>query len=238
MSGNKSQEFVIPPPPEDKPPLKVNVYLHMQLANTQLAPLFPYHGEGDIVPLGTIHQGGSGLDHGFFQHTNSVDEVSLCWGSDGSRARPGLVRVGARTHGVGAPGQDDPEFFALMTNSQRQAEGEVQWEVMRFLCGNCQHELFRLDFPANMRAVAESGAGPGFADFHHFPPLSTIEGAERAAVNYNADEAIRRCPECGYENNPFPRDVWGWWHYMKHTQIIEKARDTLDHSGGYERGES
>jgi len=239
MSDTKTDKFIIPPPPENKPPLKVNAYRHMQSANTQLAPLFPYHGEGDIVPTGTIHKGGGGHDHGFFQHTNTVDEVSLCWGSDGSRMRSGQLRVGAKHHGVGAPGQNDPEFFALNTNTQRQAEGQTQSETIQFLCEQCQHELFRLEFPANARALKESGSnGPSFADFKHFPPLSTIEGAERAAVTYNADESKHKCPECGHENKPFPNEPWGWWHHMKHTEIAEKARQALDQATNGERSGS
>ena len=232
MSDTRTDQLNVLPPAQDKPPLKVNVYQHMQLANTQLAPLFPYHGEGDIVPTGIIFRGGDGDDYGFFQHTNTVDEVGLCWGGAGSRVRAGQVSVGGRTHGVGGHGMNDPQFFIVMTVTQRQVDGQIQSEAIQFLCEKCQQELFRLEFPANMRAVAESGASPSFADFSRFPPLATIEGTERAAENYNADEAKHKCSECGHKNRPFPNRAWGWWQYVKHTQIVEKARETLDEAGG------
>src|SRR5207237_952168 len=73
----------IPSPRGDKEILKVNIYDRMQSGNTQLLPLFPYFGEGAVVPCGAILRGEPGADWGHFFHWNTVDEVVVVYGGRG-----------------------------------------------------------------------------------------------------------------------------------------------------------
>lgn len=64
----------IPPPNPRKPPLQANVFHMLRSSNTALAPLFPYAGEGDLVPAPSIFWGGPNRETSVFNHRNSVDE--------------------------------------------------------------------------------------------------------------------------------------------------------------------
>ncbi len=83
----------IPPPTGDKEPLKVNVYDFVQFTKTALAPMFPYFDEGSIVPCTATFKGGPKVDYSRFQPFNTVDEILLTFGADGSMRGGGLLRV-------------------------------------------------------------------------------------------------------------------------------------------------
>jgi hypothetical protein len=216
-------EPVIPPPREDRPPLKANVFAAARGINCTLAPLFPYIHAGAVVPTIALFWGRPNGDYGHFEHFNTVDEVVIIFGANGAvgRARTGLVRVNAKTHMVGKylPDPDDPENFSLITVTQRQSEKETQREGVWFKCHKCQHDFARLDFdwqPVATRAE-EDALGPT-------PPLETVVRSAEAAQAYNAN---RVCPRCGHDNPAFPLDRWGWDRYAAQTAAVRTANEML-----------
>src|SRR5580658_848549 len=70
-----------------KEPMKVNVFEMARRGNTQLLPLFPYVGPGDIVPCSSAFKNDGSGQHriGYFVHTNCVDEVAVVMGGEGRR---------------------------------------------------------------------------------------------------------------------------------------------------------
>lgn len=216
MNALDTGALAMPEPRPDKPPLKVNAYRHARQANTQLLPLFPYDGPGDIVSACTsIRAGGHSGKRGYFHHTNAVDEVMVSFGANG-KVRTGDVMVGPRTHGVGGSG--DREFFALNVVTQRQLESGEQLEAIAFTCESCSREIFRHEFSA---FTTEGHAG-------FFPPLPSNAGAAEAAAQFNASQENRRCKSCGHLNEPFPILMWGWDRYLRSTAVAEDARQALE----------
>lgn len=211
----------IAPPAPDKPPLKVNAFLAMRSSNTALSPLFPYAGDGDLVPCASILWGGENRDMGVFNHTNSVDEVAICFAAENSRARPGFAYVGSRTHLVGRffENPSDPANLHASIVTQRQSgPGIPQSETLTFICEACQTPLLRHEFSSKNDRAAGADL-PGYT-----PPLETVmEGAE-CLEEFNADVARRTCTQCGKINDPFPVSVWGWDNYRHHAVAAERAR--------------
>ncbi|AJW98437.1 hypothetical protein QHI69_20340 [Burkholderia gladioli pv. gladioli] len=206
----------IEPPRPGKVAMKANAYRTARQSNSQLLPMFPYDGPGDIVvTCAAIRAGGAAGRLGYFLHMNSVDEVMVSFGSNG-RVRTGDVNVGPRTHGVG--GSTDVEFFALTTVTQRQLECGEQPEAIIFSCESCREEVFRHEF---------TGLGVDGAE-SRFPGLPSIIGAAQGAKTFNASEAARTCPACGHVNQTFPIDKWGWDVYDARTEIAETAWRALE----------
>ncbi|VCU71486.1 hypothetical protein PIGHUM_03571 [Pigmentiphaga humi] len=206
----------MPEPRPDKAPVKTNAYRYARQANTQLLPMFPYDGPGDIVSACTsIRAGGQSGKRGYFLHTNAVDEVMVSFGANG-RVRTGDVVVGPKTHGVGGSGA--AEFFALNVVTQRQLEEGEQLEAVAFACEACSQEIFKLSFSAFTTADHD-----GF-----FPPLPSNAGAAEAAARFNASEANRTCKACGHVSDPFPIAMWGWDKYLRATSVSEDARRALE----------
>jgi hypothetical protein len=208
-------------PDPKKPPLKNNIFQYGRVTNTALAPLFPYAGDGDILPALSIFWGGKNRDPGVFQHTNSVDEVAICYAAEKSaRMKPGFVHVGARTHTVGGFFDDasDPEICRMIVVTQRQSEAGVeQSESLTFLCEKCQTTLLLHKFASKVENPNE--ALPGYE-----PILETLTEGARCLEPFNADPDRRRCQKCDHVNPPFPVSVWGWDVYRIHTMTTERGR--------------
>lgn len=204
----------MPEPKPGKVPLQVNIYKFAQVANSKLAPVFPYHGPGDIVPTAAVMDDEGGADPGYFLHYNSVDEIAMCFGSTGGRFRSGQVAVGAREHGVG--GRPEPGIASIMTVTQRQSVGKPQEEAIGFPCTQCRTEVYRYAFPVVHNEDPEA-----------VKPLDTIVGSYEAARRYNADPALRDCPSCGHANEPFPHELWGWAGYVRNSTVSESGRRAL-----------
>jgi hypothetical protein len=207
----------MPPPKPGKHPMKTNVFQHARHANAQLAPLFPYEGPGDLVPCcSSFRSFPGGPRIGFFQHSNTVDEVFVSFGSTGE-VRTGDVFVGAKKHSVGGWGATE-EFYGVMAITQRQLEEGNQPEAILISCEKCGTEIvnhqFGIDAPES-----EHGA---------FPPLQTIKGSAQSAALFNKSEQSRTCPGCAHVNEPFPTYIWGWDRYMFNTSIVEQARSALE----------
>ncbi|MBN9080856.1 MAG: hypothetical protein J0I16_05115 [Rhizobiales bacterium] len=202
--------------PAAKVPMKVNAFEAARQGNTQLLPLFPYQGAGDIVPcVAALASDGKGMHIGYFVHTNAVDEVGVSFGSTG-RIRSGDVFVGHKSHGVG--GDSDQAFFAVLVITQRQFESGDQPEGVTFQCEKCATELFRYDFDGGLSDEESRG---------DLLPLPSLKGSNDAAMMLNTDEAKRTCKSCGHVTQPFPLHIWGWGHYMRRTGITSNARRAL-----------
>ncbi len=193
--------------------MKVSAFDMARRGNTQLLPLFPYTGPGDIVPCCAC-LAGDGKPHGvgYFIHTNSVDEIAISLGSEGMN-RTGDVWVGSRTHGVG--GDSPNPFYAVFVITQRQLEQGDQPEALAFQCEKCSAELYRYAF------------GGAEYEASRPPVLPTIAGSFEFADNFNASAELRHCKACGHDNPPFPLPFWGWGQHMRSTGIIERGRKAL-----------
>lgn len=216
MPRNRNVGPAIPGPRADRYPLKTNVFSFVQGSNSQLAPLFPYLDAGSLVPCIAYLRGDTD-DYGYFLHSNSVDEIVLCFGSRNGRLRTGQVAVGARTHPVAGPSgvEQEAESYYLMVLTQRQSTQSPQHESIVFICKSCQAELYRLDFDVNLHPTRRN------------PILETIEGSEAAACTFNAADFNRTCAQCGHENSPFPKHKWGWQQQIRNAWIGEQGREAL-----------
>lgn len=221
-----SEALTISPPAPDAEPLKSNIYEFSRGLTCTLAPMFPHLYSGAIMPTVALFWGRKNGDYGYFEHFNTVDEVVIIFGADGAtgRARTGLVRVNAHTHGVGnfLPDPDDPKVFSLICITQRQSEAAVQEEAVWFKCENCQHDFGRLDFAWTPVAAEEVVPRHG-----NHAALETVVKSARAASEYNANAASRTCPECGHVNAPFPLERWGWDRYAAQTEAVQRAEEAL-----------
>jgi hypothetical protein len=224
MYETKPRALIIPPPREDRPPLRANVFSVMQKANTTLAPLFPYLHPGAIVPAGALIIGGPGKDYGQFFHHNSVDEVIIAFVANGATLETGQLYNGGRMHGVNSflKDQTRPGTFALFTITQRQLEEGAQPEAVTMVCSSCRKEIFR-----------------GELDGASTPDLREIDRPFQAAAHmptllhdFNADPAKRTCPDCGHVNAPFPVEAWGWDRYATQSAVMAEGKKVLAAAAG------
>jgi nitrite reductase/ring-hydroxylating ferredoxin subunit/predicted RNA-binding Zn-ribbon protein involved in translation (DUF1610 family) len=214
----------IPMPPEDRIPLKVNIYDYARTATAALTPLFPYFAPGCIVPCIALQDPGARGEMGYFVHFNTVQEVNLCFGSSGSYRVSGGVSVGPTTHPVGQkPGQpENPSMFYMGVITQRQSIGKPQREAMIFHCDNCGEELMRRDYDAD--EFPDRLDGPADPQLIGLP---TISQSSAAAEAFNASDAARTCKSCGHVSKPFPAGYWGWDQYRRRTSIAVAARKIM-----------
>jgi len=217
----------IAPPDGWREPMRVNIFDAMIGANSQLLPLFPYLGEGAMVPAGALMRGGPGVSYGQFFHTNSVDEVAVVFGTGGAMNAAGFVAVGPNTHLVNSnlPSEEDPQYFAVVSITQRQEIGKEQSEMVTIRCQNekCKAIVTQVRFDATPPRANRYTDPAGDGLF-----LSLIYAAE-AAEQHNASEAARTCKRCGTVNPPFPLDRWGWAEYARRGRTVAEARAALEH---------
>jgi len=210
--------------PDDRTPLKVNIFDFARTATTALNPLFSYFAPGCIVPCIALQDPGARGEMGYFVHYNTVQEVNLCFGSSGSYRVPGGVSVGPTTHPVGQkPDQPpSPAMFYIGVITQRQAVGVPQREAMIFHCDKCGAELLRRDYEAD--AFPDRLDGPTDPQIIGLP---TISQSSAAAEAFNKSEAARTCKSCGHVSKPFPAGYWGWDHYRRRTAIAVASRKIM-----------
>jgi hypothetical protein len=237
MSG---PEHRIPPPSDDKPPLKANLFDKLQATNTQLMPLFPYLDRGAIVPAASLMRGGTGAgfadfggghaEFGNFFHYNDADEVALTWATDGGTRAAGLIRCLPNHHGVQPHLREpnDPNCFSIVVITQRQADTGAQREAVEFRCRQCRQPLVHHEYDATPPATPREAA----PEAEPYPALPSILGSAAAAEAYNASEAARPCPKCGTVNPPFPLEQWGWSVHAQNSRIVNAGRRMLDAAAG------
>jgi hypothetical protein len=216
--------LIIPPPRSDRQPLHANLLNVMQKANTTLAPLFPYMHPGAIVPTGALFIGGPDRDYGQFFHHNSVDEIIIAFVARDATLQTGQIYNCGRVHGVNSFLKDQTKAgsFALFTVTQRQIDvGTEQLEGVSMTCKGCRKRLFMDEFDSRSPADAHEVDVP----FH------TLVGASEAMRRYNADPELRKCSDCGLENDPFPLEIWGWHEYHEQSKVMAEAKHVLLDAG-------
>jgi hypothetical protein len=215
--------LTIPPPTATRMPLKVNVFRHMRMSNTALCPMFPYLEEGCFAPAVAVYSGAPGRAVGMFKHFNTVDEILVVFGANGSRLKPGNTVADVREHFVNIALSDfnDPANYFLAVVIQRQSEHrEDQREAVTFVCEQCRKPLREFPFPSQPPATEARGLRdhPEYARGFESPI-----GAWRAAEQFNNDEQGRRCEDCGHVSAPFPFREWGWAKYAEQCRAVDNA---------------
>src|SRR5882762_10974544 len=122
--ANGRAPLAIPAPSSARAPLKVNIFRHMRMSNTALCPMFPYLDEGCFAPAVAVYSGAPGRAVGMFKHYNTVDEILVVFGANGSRLKPGNAIADVREHIVNITLSDFSDaaqnFLAVVI--QRQSE--------------------------------------------------------------------------------------------------------------------
>lgn len=215
----------LPPPDPDRAPVKANLFHLARGTRTQLLPMFDDDRPGAFVPAVAMIQGAR--DWGRFFHRNTVDEVTVCFGSNGGVLETGSIMAGGRQHGVDSFLQDpaDPDAYMIMVITQRQSDGQ-QDEAITFRCTACNHKLFAFEFSASSPPGSDemTGTYPGRSG-DRFAMFVTQWGSWAAAEAFNEDASKRTCEQCGHLNDPFPVAQWGWFDYVdRHASVNEAYR--------------
>jgi hypothetical protein len=191
----------------------------MRSGNTELLPLFPYFGRGAMLPAGGIFRGTPGKEWSQFFHQNTQDEVVVCFGSHGGLLQTGQMFHAPNLHGVNSQLRDahDPDSFIVVTITQRQSDDGEQHEAKVFRCGQCHHHLLRHEFEST----------PPDRPTKPYPDFPTLTEGRVAVERLNRD-GLLTCPECGYENPPFPLDAWGWGRWAEQNETVNLARRALE----------
>jgi hypothetical protein len=209
----------IAPPASEKRPARVNAFNFARGAGSALLPLFPYLGDGDIVPCISVIRGGSKHEGSVFEHTNTVDEVAITFGARGSFLRVGQVMVGEKKHTVGSFLPKDPEGYVLMVITQRQAESGVeQKEAWSVICGQCSEPLVDYHFDSKPDYRSRVPGSEGYAE-----PLPTIIGSFAGAMKVNASVESRTCKKCGHVQEPFQVGTWHWDVYEEQSWCVDQS---------------
>lgn len=216
----------IPPPSRERVPLKVNIFDMTAGGVCTLQPLFPYLDAGAIVPTGALLTGDPDDSYwGQFFHYNTVDEVYVAFGANGSFLQSGQILVGQEIHGVNSTLRDpaDGGSFALTTITQRQPEDRAQNEAVIFRCTNCAEQLLRYEI--NSTAKGTEGHDPsqwGGSSDDEVDMFSTLGASAEAALKANEGLA-RTCSKCGHLNDEFPLKKWGWKRYADQVRQANSA---------------
>jgi hypothetical protein len=212
----------IPRPSDERPPLRVNAFEFAQVANTTLAPMFPYMQRGAIVPTTSLMVGGSEANYGHFFHENTEEEVALVMADRGALKGTGMVMIAPQLHGVQSFLKDphDPESFLLITITQRQNEHREQKERVFFRCG-CNEVLFEQSYDATPADSYEPRINHAF---------TTNKESAAIALAFNNDETLRTCKRCGKVNPPFPHVSWGWQAYATSHDVAARGRLLLENA--------
>ena len=219
----------IPLPAGDKEVLKVNAYERAMTLNSQLVPLFPYAGPGDMVACAVTLRGRPGAEYGQFFHENSQEEVAYTLGSNLSMVPTGMLIVAPKFHGVNSflAEPQNPEAFLHQIIIQRQVEEdaspEEQYEGIHIRCPECQEFLLKHTFSAD---PARWEAHGGRKD-DRYPVFPTVYEAVQATERFNNDENLRTCGKCGHVSPPFPSATWGWHEYVDQHRAFNSARTAM-----------
>lgn len=219
----------IPLPSGDKEVVKVNAYERSITLNSQLSPMFPYHGPGDMVVCGIAMRGRPGEDYGQFYHENSQEEVAYAFASNLSHLPAGHLIVAPKFHGVNAPFSDprNPEAYLLLVVVQRQVDEdagpEEQAEGIHIRCPECQEFLLRHTFSADPTKPEDHGGLEG----DRYPVFPTVYEAVQATERFNNDENLRTCGKCGHVSPPFPSATWGWEQYVRLHRAVNSGRTKM-----------
>ena len=214
------KKLVIPPPRQDRQPLRTNLLNAMQKGATALTPLFPYMHRGAIVPATSVMYGGAERSHGHFFHKNTVDEIIVAFVAEGATLKTGQLYVGGRSHGVNSFLKDEKQegSYAVFSVCQRQVEEGTQTEHITLHCSHCRALVFDHAFDA---APNDDGH-----ELRH--PFPSIRGSHDAIEAFNNDVEARTCDACGHVQDRFPIETWGFTRYVNQSELGVRAhRDLL-----------
>lgn len=204
-------------PVAGKRPVRINVFDFARSTGSSLVPLFPYLGDGDIVPCLSVYRGGA--EASVFQHTNSVEEIYMWFGARGGPIRPGQVRVGEREHPVGAFLPKDPNAYSLVVITHREAEAGVpQEEVFTVVCEKCSTPLVVHPFDAKAHDREGMAIPDGYA-----VPIPTIMGTYAGVQKLNESEESRTCKNCGHVRDTFVVSAYHWDVYAEHSWCADQS---------------
>jgi hypothetical protein len=219
----------IPVPSGEREVVKLNIFERAISLNSQLAPVFPYFGPGELVANACLLRGQPEEEYGQFFHENSQEEVAIAFGSNLAMLPVGALLVSPKIHGVNSflKESHNPEAFLLLVIIQRQIEAdaapEEQYEAAHIRCSECNDLLLRHVFSADPLKPHEHG---GRAD-DRYQSFATIHGTLTATQLFNDDEEMRTCGKCGHVNVPFPHDTWGWHDWVTQQRTVNEARRQL-----------
>jgi hypothetical protein len=219
----------IPPPTRDKEVVKVNAYERAMTLNSQLVPVFPYTGPGDMAVCAVTLRGRPGEEYGQFFHENSQEEITYTFASNLAMVPAGMLIVAPKFHGVNSFLQEphNPEAFLHQIIVQRQVEAdagpEAQREGIHIRCPECQEFLLRHTFDAGPGNPEEHGGREG----DRYPVFPTVYQAVQATEKFNNDVNLRTCGKCGHVSPPFPVSTWGWRHYVSLHRAVNSGRTEM-----------
>lgn len=232
-------ELAIPAPTGEREVLKVNIFERMITANTVLMPLFPYLGPGAILVAGGLIGGGTdalGTGTGTFHHQNTQHEVTVTFGAAGFVREPGDFASNPDTH----PNHnfftiaDPPDHVALVTVTQRQAEGDAadqQRESIQFRCEHCGELLYEFDYSATPGQRPQHRDEEPAGDEHDIVPMfPTLWGTFHGSRRFAADVAIRTCGACGHVTAPYEYAGIGCHRFVAQHRSANIARQSLLHA--------
>ncbi len=207
-------------PAPNKRVLKVDLFeeaVH-RLGLLDLVPVFPYFGNGDLVPCLSVCIGDPDLKQFQFFHANSVSESLLCLAGDDSM-KPGQLMTLAQTHGVNTflKNPHDPDSFNVMIVTIRMNKEPVQDEGILIRCPKCNALVFERHVN-----VKDGPVRAFYPEFHgHAKYADVID-------EFNSSEQNRTCSECGHLQERFPVEQMGWGVYRKNIVAANRGREIFE----------
>ncbi len=202
-------------------PIKKNLFEEVIHAtgDLELVPVFPYLGDGAIVPCLSYAMGGGGAKKFQFFHANDVPEVMICLSEHNSALRAGMLMSFPDLHGVNnfLKDVDDEDAYMLVVVAIRMREG-AQHEGFLMRCRECNEPVFRLD-----RDIKEGPERP------YYPEFYALRLYADAVDQFNASD--RTCAKCGTVQEPFPQDQLGWKRYARQVELANRARAAVEAQG-------
>jgi hypothetical protein len=208
-------------PAPNKRVMKVDLFelATRSVGTLQLVPIFPYMGDGDIVPCLTIAVGSADMRPFQFFHANVVDESVLCLAEEGATMKTGQLMKLAPIHGVNTflKNPRDPSNYNVMLLPIRMNSARVQQEGFIIRCAKCNEIAYRRDF--NVKEGAEH---------KYYPEFYALRYYAECCREFNSSPEHRTCPRCGTVQQEFPLEQMGWWRHVENTEVANRGRAALE----------
>ena len=207
--------------PASKKPLRTNVFESMMnhQGMQQQKELFPYFGNGDLVPAAAFSYSLPEMPRFHFFHYNDQQEIVLCLAAEGGSLKTGQLYVQNTTHGVTTflknPNAPEMEAYQVCIIVIRMKDKGPQNEAKMFRCSSCNEVVFRYD-----RDVL---TGPPHKYYRELPNVRLYADAVDAF-----NESDRTCPKCGKVQDKFPQDIAGWRRYAQYATLANRAREEIE----------
>lgn len=216
-----SERHVADKPLPHKRVMKVDLFelATRSVGTLQLVPVFPYMGDGDIVPCLTIAAGNPDLKKFQFFHANVVDESVLCLAEEGATMKTGQLMKLAPVHGVNSflKNPTNPTNYNVMLLPIRMNREKMQQEGFIIRCARCNEIVYRRDF--NVKEGPEK---------KYYPEFYALRYYAECCREFNSSEEKRTCTACGAVQEPFPLEQMGWWRHVENTEVANRGRANLE----------